>query len=209
MSREAFGALASLLEARSLGGYVRHCHGDLHLHNIGEIDGVPTLFDAIEFDDVIATVDVLYDLALRMFGVNAEDRLPESAYTAEVSDIVYGICRKRGLMAFEGGQTLIVDALHTKKDERDAIAKIAARVGAAFTGIWLDTPADTMRQRIARRTGDVSYATPDVLNEQLGFDLGPQEFTVVYAVRSTRLSPPALRSPVLPMGRERRRFTLS
>jgi uncharacterized protein len=117
----------------------------------------------------------------RMFSVAAGERLPRPAYAAEVSDIVYGICRKRAFMALEGGQTVIVDAVHAKIEERDAIAEIAARAGAAFTGIWLDAPADTMRGRIARRTADVSDATPDVLNEQLGFDLGPQNFVVVDA----------------------------
>ncbi len=42
---------------------MRHCHGDLHLRNIVEIGGAPVLFDAIEFDDRLATIDVLYDLA--------------------------------------------------------------------------------------------------------------------------------------------------
>ncbi len=62
-SRERLAALSPLLEARARGGYVRHCHGDLHLRNIVEIDGSPVLFDAIEFDDRLATIDVLYDLA--------------------------------------------------------------------------------------------------------------------------------------------------
>ena len=62
-SRDGLAALAPLLEARARGGYVRHCHGDLHLRNIVEIDGEPVLFDAIEFDDWLATIDVLYDLA--------------------------------------------------------------------------------------------------------------------------------------------------
>ena len=44
-------------------GYVRQCHGDLHLRNIVLIDGLPTLFDGIEFNDEIACIDVLYDLA--------------------------------------------------------------------------------------------------------------------------------------------------
>ena len=41
-----------------------------------------------------------------------------------------------------------------------------------------------MRQRIAARTGDVSDATPAVLDEQLSFDLGPQTFAVIDAGRS-------------------------
>ncbi|MGY3621089.1 bifunctional aminoglycoside phosphotransferase/ATP-binding protein [Bradyrhizobium sp. USDA 10063] len=51
------------LKQRAAGGMVRRCHGDAHLGNIVMIDGKPRLFDAIEFDPVIATTDVLYDLA--------------------------------------------------------------------------------------------------------------------------------------------------
>jgi predicted kinase len=42
---------------------VRHCHGDLHLRNICLVDGRPTLFDCIEFDERLAVIDVMYDLA--------------------------------------------------------------------------------------------------------------------------------------------------
>lgn len=52
-----------LLVARGNEGYVRRCHGDLHLRNLVLLDGEPTLFDAVEFSDEIATCDVLYDLA--------------------------------------------------------------------------------------------------------------------------------------------------
>ena len=52
-----------ILLKRGEAGFVRRCHGDLHLRNIVLIDGEPTLFDAVEFSDEIATGDVLYDLA--------------------------------------------------------------------------------------------------------------------------------------------------
>ena len=51
------------LKVRGRRGCIRRCHGDLHLGNIVEIGGTPALFDAIEFDDEMATIDVLYDLA--------------------------------------------------------------------------------------------------------------------------------------------------
>ncbi len=51
------------LDRREAAGKVRRCHGDLHLRNICLLDGEPCLFDCIEFNDRIATVDVLYDLA--------------------------------------------------------------------------------------------------------------------------------------------------
>lgn len=52
-----------LLERRQAEGLVRHCHGDLHLRNMVLVEDRPTLFDAIEFDESLATIDVLYDLA--------------------------------------------------------------------------------------------------------------------------------------------------
>ena len=54
---------SDLLDRRAACGLVRLCHGDLHLKNIVLLDGKPTLFDAIEFDDAIATIDIYYDLA--------------------------------------------------------------------------------------------------------------------------------------------------
>ena len=56
-------AHGDLMSERRKEGYVRRCHGDLHLRNIALIDGKPTLFDALEFDEAMATGDVLYDLA--------------------------------------------------------------------------------------------------------------------------------------------------
>ena len=44
-------------------GFVRRCHGDLHLRNIVLWNSQPCLFDAIEFDEGIAIIDTLYDLA--------------------------------------------------------------------------------------------------------------------------------------------------
>lgn len=55
--------LSGLLRARQKAGAVRHCHGDLHLGNIVCLDATPTLFDALEFDDKMAQIDVLYDIA--------------------------------------------------------------------------------------------------------------------------------------------------
>jgi hypothetical protein len=309
-SRDMLAALTPLLKERALLGNVRHCHGDLHLRNIVEIDGAPVLFDAIEFDDRIATVDVLYDLAFllmdlgarglgdhanavlnayldacgetgnllglaalplflsmramvrakvellrgelaqdaaraeaygkvasyvglardylapsrprliaigglsgsgkssvaralaprlgafpgavhvrsdqerkRLYGVRGETRLPKSAYRQDVSATVYRMCRKRALMALAGARTVILDAVHAKPEERDASAKLAAQMGAAFTGIWLEAPPATMRQRIESRMNDISDATVDVLDEQLSYDLGPQSFAVVDAGR--------------------------
>ncbi|MGD9536314.1 MAG: AAA family ATPase [Alphaproteobacteria bacterium] len=62
-SRAALDGCAWLLDRRLGQGFVRHCHGDLHLGNLCLWDGRATVFDAIEFNDRFANIDVFYDLA--------------------------------------------------------------------------------------------------------------------------------------------------
>jgi aminoglycoside phosphotransferase family enzyme/predicted kinase len=62
-SRAAYLRIRPLLIERGRRGLIRRIHGDLHLGNIVLIDGRPVLFDAIEFSALIASGDVLYDLA--------------------------------------------------------------------------------------------------------------------------------------------------
>ena len=73
-SQSAFLRIRELLRQRGREGYVRRCHGDLHLANIVLIERKPVLFDAIEFDPTIASVDVLYDLAFPIMDFIRYDR---------------------------------------------------------------------------------------------------------------------------------------
>lgn len=54
---------AAILNSRAAESKVRHCHGDLHLNNICLWHKVATPFDCLEFNESMATTDVLYDLA--------------------------------------------------------------------------------------------------------------------------------------------------
>lgn len=53
----------TLLDQRASQGYIKRCHGDLHLRNLVLMGDGPHPFDALEFDERLATIDVLYDLA--------------------------------------------------------------------------------------------------------------------------------------------------
>jgi aminoglycoside phosphotransferase family enzyme/predicted kinase len=55
-----------LVARRVEAGAIRRCHGDMHLRNIVLIDGQPVPFDAIEFSERIANIDVLYDLSFAL-----------------------------------------------------------------------------------------------------------------------------------------------
>jgi aminoglycoside phosphotransferase family enzyme/predicted kinase len=59
----ALEAAAPLLTERAAAGFVRRAHGDLHLGNICLWGGKPVPFDALEFDEAMATIDLAYDIA--------------------------------------------------------------------------------------------------------------------------------------------------
>jgi aminoglycoside phosphotransferase family enzyme/predicted kinase len=61
--RAAYAGVEADVLKRFEDGFVRHCHGDLHLGNILIEHGQPVLFDCIEFNDRLSQIDVLYDLA--------------------------------------------------------------------------------------------------------------------------------------------------
>lgn len=70
---------AARLEARRRHGFVRRLHGDLHLGNIVMWRGRPTPFDALEFNDEMASIDVAYDAAFVAMDAIARGRVDLAA----------------------------------------------------------------------------------------------------------------------------------
>ena len=96
--------------------------------------------------------------------------------TQSVSNEVYALCRKRAGFALAAGRAVLLDAVQAKPEERETVRALAEAHGAAFTGLWLEAPPDVLRQRVTERVGDASDATPDVVDVQLGYDLGALDF---------------------------------
>jgi predicted kinase len=297
-TRAALDRHASLLDARRQAGLVRLCHGDLHLRNLCLVEGRPTLFDAVEFNEDISCIDVLYDfafllmdlwrrdlrlhgnivfnaylaqtvdltglpllplflscraavraktsvtaaavqgeagraremaaaareyldLALRLlqpspprlvaiggfsgsgkstlgralgpgvgappgalilrsdairkalFGVAPTTRLGPEAYSPAVSRTVYRTLAERALTALQAGHAVIADAVYAMPDERAEVAAVARQAGVPFRGVWIDGPDSVFAERLRTRVGDVSDATPEVLQLQRRVDVGP------------------------------------
>ena len=61
--RASTASSRALFEARRRGGFVRECHGDLHLGNIVLIDGRVRIFDCIEFNPQLRWIDVINEVA--------------------------------------------------------------------------------------------------------------------------------------------------
>jgi len=289
----ALTATKSLLDKRRANGLVRRCHGDLHLNNIVLLDGTPTPFDCIEFNEDFAVIDVLYDLAFllmdlehrglqglanvvlnrtfdvegdaeglaclplflsmraavrahvdatqekfeeaatyldlalgfleeakphlfavgglsgsgkssvaqlaapllgrapgalvirsdatrkRLAGASLYDKLPSEAYTPEMSARVYARLIEDARTALAAGQSVILDAVHAKPEERDAAKHLAAEAGVPFDGFWLDVALEIRTKRIGGRTKDASDATADVTKAQEDYDLGALDWHVL------------------------------
>jgi aminoglycoside phosphotransferase family enzyme/predicted kinase len=305
-SQSAFARIRGLLEQRGREGFVRRCHGDLHLANIVLIDHKPVLFDAIEFDPAIASTDVLYDLAFptmdlirydrqpnanavlnrylsttssenldalaalplfmsvraairanvllarlnrpgrdnadvtrsaqayfelaqqtihppaptliaigglsgtgksvlaralapgimpqpgaivlrtdvlrkRLFGVGETDRLPESAYGAEITGQIYEILVQRAIRVLSQGHSVVVDAVFARETERNAIREAARGQNVRFAGLFLVADLATRLSRVGRRTRDASDATPEIARLQETYNIGEVDWAVIDA----------------------------
>lgn len=72
-SRAEGTRIQPVLEQRRSGGFVRECHGDLHLRNIVEINGRPCLFDCIEFNARFRWIDVMSEIAFLIMDLEDHD----------------------------------------------------------------------------------------------------------------------------------------
>jgi hypothetical protein len=61
--RQAFLAAENLFKQRQQAGFIRECHGDLHLGNIVLLRGRPVAFDGIEFSPELRWIDTISDAA--------------------------------------------------------------------------------------------------------------------------------------------------
>lgn len=294
-----FRRAKTVLEARARQGLVRRCHGDLHLANIVLWQGRPVFYDAIEFDEAIATIDTLYDLAFllmdldrlglrqaanvvlnrylwrsgrgldleglaalplflalragiramvtaertaqesppaadrdrdtargylrsalayaaplpprliaigglsgtgkstlgaalaphlgpapgavhlrsdlerkALFGVDETVRLSDDAYSQDASERVYGTLLLKARLALAAGHSVVVDAVYAAPRERQAIEAVATELTVPFHGLWLHADAGKLAERVAARRQDASDATVQVVQAQLGWDIG-------------------------------------
>jgi len=310
--RGALDRLRPLLRARDDEGMIRRGHGDLHLGNVALIDGTPVLFDAIEFSEVIAAGDVLYDLAFLLMdlldrglteaanvvlngylagtgrlsdldalaalpffmalraairanvttsraalaagagreaarasargyfslacrliapsppvlvgigglsgtgksrlaialapglapalgplpgalvlrsdverkalaGRREHERLPPEAYTEAVNARVHAVLTEKAGRAVAAGHAVIVDAVHARATERDALRRLAAKYGVAFRGLFLTADVSTRAARVAARQADASDATEEVVRAQEGYALGNLDWALIDA----------------------------
>ncbi|MDT8321394.1 MAG: phosphotransferase, partial [Xanthomonadales bacterium] len=67
-------ALRPVFAARAAGGFVRECHGDLHLANLLRLEGRFRAFDCIEFDEGLRRIDIVNDMAFLVMDLEHRGR---------------------------------------------------------------------------------------------------------------------------------------
>ena len=201
-SRALIETHRALLDRRRDEGYVRHCHGDLHLGNVTEIGGHPVIFDCIEFSDHIARIDMLYDLAFLLMDLafRAEDdpRLEGFAnrtlnvYLDHLTqDEIGGAVSGLALLPLFMATRAVVRAKVTAVQAKDEAAKAGANAYLQFAekllapapprliavGGLSGTGKSTIAKRLAVRLGGASGAVhlrSDIIRKRI-FGVAPLE----------------------------------
>ena len=75
-SKDHLQSLRILLEGRKANGYVRECHGDMHLRNMALIDNKIVIFDCIEFNKNFYLIDVMSEIAFLVMDLEDRDQAP-------------------------------------------------------------------------------------------------------------------------------------
>ncbi len=74
-STRACQSLASTIIHRKRQGFVRECHGDMHLRNLAWVDNVPVAFDCIEFNPNLRWIDVISEVAFLVMDLQDRGQL--------------------------------------------------------------------------------------------------------------------------------------
>ncbi len=113
---DALDGIAPWLMQRGREGFVRRAHGDLHLGNLCLWNGKPVPFDALEFDEAMATIDLGYDLAFLL--MDLDQRVSRAAanrvlnrYVARTGDAAL----TRGLQGFLSLRAMIRAHVEAKR----------------------------------------------------------------------------------------------
>jgi aminoglycoside phosphotransferase family enzyme/predicted kinase len=124
-------AIAEWVGRRVHGGFVRRAHGDLHLGNLCLWQGRVVPFDALEFDEAMATIDLGYDLAFLL--MDLDQRVGRTAanrvlnrYVARTGDAAL----TRGLPVFLSLRAMIRAHVEAKREKTGPAAHYLAAASA-------------------------------------------------------------------------------
>ena len=108
----------------------------------------------------------------RVAGADQNARLGPESYTPDMHMRTYEAFYAETRQALSEGHDVIMDAVFQIPEQRAAAAAIAADMGVAFQGLWIDAPVEIREQRVSERQNNISDVTIEVVRQQMEFDLG-------------------------------------
>lgn len=107
------------LAVRKQRGFVRECHGDMHLRNIALLDDELVIFDGIEFSDSLRWIDVISEVAFLVMDLD-DRKQPQlarrflNAYLEHTGDYA-GIRVARYYLVYRAMVRAMVDAIRARQ----------------------------------------------------------------------------------------------
>jgi uncharacterized protein len=116
-----------------------------------------------------------------LFGLAETEKLPSSAYAADVTERVYAAIGEKAQRIVAAGHSVIVDAVFARPEERAAIGAAAKAAGLPLQGLFLTADTETRLRRVGGRRGDASDADAAVAAAQERYEIGRLDWTIVDA----------------------------
>ena len=103
-TQQHHAACAEAFARRHRQGFIRECHGDLHLGNIAIVERNPLVFDCIEFNEEMRWIDVMNEIAFTTMDLEHRGR-PDLAFRflnayLEITGDYDGLCVLRFYVAY-------------------------------------------------------------------------------------------------------------
>lgn len=108
----------------------------------------------------------------RLAGIHPNERLGADGYTAEMTQKTYTTFLDQAHALLVSGQSVVMDAVFARQEERAAAEHLAEDLHVPFQGIWVDAPEDIRVHRVEARRNNVSDAGADIARQQSAYDLG-------------------------------------
>ncbi len=99
-------------------------------------------------------------------GIALDEKGDDSLYTPEMNQKTYDRLLDLGIKLASQGYSVILDAKYDRQAFRLPVIEQAQGAGIPVEILYCDVPMEVLRDRVAQRQGDISDATPDVLENQ-------------------------------------------
>jgi len=137
---------------------------------------------AADIEPMPGAVVIRSDLERKtLFGVGETEKLPASAYAADVNARVYATLADKARHVLAAGHSVIIDAVFARPQERAVIAAVAASGKIPFRGLFLTADLDIRLKRVGARAADASDADAAVAKSQESYDVGPIDWAPIDA----------------------------